>query len=204
MSARTCSAILFAACVALALAGCASPSAQVIARCGPHPMPAGAKKIALLKQGHPSPEDEALERAVAAELETRGFQIVPQPQAELTLACRAEENCHRYLRVVQEGPPFQSPPHVPMIPGAGYVVMEQRPLFPSPRRYVEDAVDVRGIRLQVYPTQQLLAGRFETAWEGYIEAGFKLRPEQQRTLIRTLLDQFGRDFTGKVKLAPQP
>ena len=90
-----------------------------------------------------------------------------------------------------------------MIPGVGSVIVEQYPKFPPAPTYIEDTADVRGIRVQVYPTQQLLAGRFETAWDGYIEAGLRLRPEQRNLLLRTPLDYFGREFSGKVRLPDQ-
>jgi len=60
---------------------------------------------------------------------------------------------------------------------------------------------VQGIRLRLYPSQGLRAGRFETAWEGYIEAGLKLREDRQPLLLKTLFGYFGRDFSGSAKLA---
>jgi hypothetical protein len=148
-----------------------------------------------------------LEVAVAAELELRGFQLVAQNESELTLACHAEDNA---LYASRNAPPclldyyqMQGPILVPA--SGGFI---QSPGISSqyfvPMTQTEHAVIVRGIRLQVYPTRSLQSGRFETAWEGYIEAGLKLRPEQQHSLIRSLLDHFGRDFTGKVKLSPEP
>jgi hypothetical protein len=170
-------------------------------------MPVGAKKLAILKQARPSPEDESLERAVAAELELRGFQLVAQNESELTLACHAEDNA---LHASRNDPPcpldyYQMQRPVILPASGGYI---EPPGISSqyfvPTTQTEHAVIVRGIRLQVYPTRSLQTGRFETAWEGYIQAGLKLRPEQQHALIRTLLDHFGRDFAGKVKLYPPP
>jgi hypothetical protein len=65
---------------------------------------------------------------------------------------------------------------------------------------VEDPVAVQGIRLQLFSRPRAPAGRPETAWEGYIDAGFKVSPEREPVLLKTLLTFFGKDYNGRARL----
>ena len=193
---------LFAGCLGLALGGCASHSTLVVARCGPQPLPATARKVAFMKSAQPRPEDETLKHAVVAELESRGFQIVPQVEADLTLNCAVEDSWRNYSAPASPPTVFQSaPPPMVVTPGSA-VYVERWRLDPlSAPADTEEHIATQGIRLLFYRSESLSEGRFETAWEGYIEAGLRLRENREPLLLKTLFGYFGRDYSGRAKLA---
>lgn len=207
MSSKTVLGIVLLACVGASLVGCASHSARVIARCAAQPLPANAMKIGLMKQAQPRPRDQAVEHVVVAELERIGHHLVLQPEADYTLACFVEDNAVAFQR---DAPPlptasFQRPIS---LSGGGIYQEPWRQSLPAlpgyPRERVTELVPTQGIRFRLFANSSLRAGRFEPVWDGYVDAGLELRPEKQLPLVRALLLHFGRDFTGKVKLAPGP
>lgn len=198
---------LFPGLLALATAtGCASHKAYVLARRDPQYSPNPTNRIALVNHLKPRPEEEALRAILTAELKQLNFHLVPQEQADYTLTYWIENNWE--LRKVPEqtydpsfGPPFTTAPIGPLPPGA--TVFYQDTLHPPHRAMetmVEHAIPVQGIRLQLYSRPSTPAGRPETVWEGYIDAGSKVAPEREPVLLKTLLTFFGKDHAGRTKL----
>jgi len=192
-------------------AGCASHKAYVLARRDASFSPTLAARIAMVNQLKPRPEDQELAVALTAELKRQGFHLVPQEEAEYTLSYWIEENWHQRKIPVKtydplgRDPNFTSSPLPPSSLEYGMAV-SGGPVYPSPKDgrvtviLVDDPVAVQGIRLQLYSRESARAGRLQTAWEGYIDAGFKVAPEREPILLRTLLTYFGKDYTGRARL----
>lgn len=195
--------LLFLGCLALGLSGCATRSALVIARC-PKPLPAAAKKIAILPSPQPQPSEEFLVKCVATGLKQAGLEIVPQPQADFMLSCAFEDDWQTYQRPTTPtvAPYMQSSTGPILVPPGTLLFKGSRWSGESPitSTYTEEQVAIKGIRLRIFWNRGLQTGHFETAWEGYIETGRQSDEEREPILIRTLLRYFGRNYSGKAKL----
>lgn len=182
--------------IALILAtGCASKRTNLIARTGSTPLPPQIRNVSLMPRASHNPGESALEKQLAAELQRRGINVVPQSESEFTVAAVIEENWDTHTTSVYP----QRMPTQYVGPGTGHsptIVSEPDILHPQE---VENHIRTEGIRLRLYRTAELKQGRFQTAWEGYIEAGLSLRPEQQPALLQILCGYLGRDFIGHVK-----
>jgi hypothetical protein len=185
-------------------AGCTTHLADIVARRGSPPLPSNGRNVALMTSVQARPQDGPLQRVVVAELERNGYHIVTQPEADYTLVCYVEDNW-----LTQLGPSAwldlpSSSPSITVLPADRKVVAEKRETHYDPyltSNYCpKEKVPKQGVRLRFYSSPSLQAGRFETAWEGYIEAGLTLRPEREPLLVKTLLTFFGRDYVGRVKL----
>ncbi|PYI82440.1 MAG: hypothetical protein DME26_17655, partial [Verrucomicrobia bacterium] len=170
----------------------------------PQYSPNPTSRIALANHLKPRPEEEALCVALTAELKQQGFHLVPQEEADYTLTYWIEDNW--YLREIPKrtydpGVSPVSTPMQPLPPGAAAIYSD-----PFNRSYrvtetlVDDSVPVQGIRLQLYYRPSGRTGRPQTVWEGYIDAGFKVSPEREPALLKTLLTFFGKDYTGRARL----
>ena len=187
-------------CLALAaiciLGGCASSGRQIIARRGVLPNSETARRVAIMPQQMQSPEDKLLERDVIAVLKERGFELVEQGESDLTLTCQVEKNW-KSIRHTEH--PIYGSPAPPVVGPPGYYTTSGQS-YPVAHAETETHVALKGIRLQFYNSASLQVRRFDSAWEGYIEAGFEIRPEEQPQLIRVLLGYYGQDFVGRTKL----
>ena len=185
-------------------AGCASHKAYVVARRDPQYSPNPTNRIALANHLKPRPEEEALCVSLTTELKQQGFHLVPQEEADYTLAYWIEDNW--YLREIPKRTydPGVSPVSTPMQPfPAGPAGIYSDPFNRSYRvteTEVDDSVPVQGIRLQLYYRPTGRTGRPQTVWEGYIDAGFKVSPEREPALLKTLLTFFGKDYAGRTRL----
>lgn len=145
-------------------------------------------------------QDTALQGVVVAELERGGFRIVPQSEADCTLACQVENNWRTCLRPPM--PLFQSSVTL-VFANRGCAVQPVKPLlvsysagaFPCKKQ-----IPALGVRLDFYSSPSLRAGRFETAGESTIEAGSGLRPEREPIQVKILLTYSGREYVGRLKL----
>lgn len=181
----------------VATAGCASPRTNLIARTGGTPMPPQIHNVSLMPRASQSPAEKTLETQLTAELTRRGINVVPQSESDFTVAAVIEENWDTFTRNVY--PQTVRHSHLTGAGSAGFstlVTVEQDPLHPEK---VEDHIRTEGIRLRLYRTAELKQGNFQTAWDGYLEAGLSLRPEQQPGMLQILCDYLGRDFIGHVK-----
>jgi len=187
--------------------GCASHKAYVLARRDPQYSPNPTNRIALVNHLKPRPEEQMLCIALTAELKQQGFHLVPQEEADYTLTYWIEDNWRPRKTPVQTYDPFGydprfgggSMPTPQFFPGGATIY--PIPLNTPPRTeiMIDDPVSVQGIRLQLYSRASAQGGRPYTAWEGYIDAGFKVRPEREPVLLRTLLTYFGKDYAGRAK-----
>ncbi len=184
--------------------GCASHKAYVLARRDPQYSSSPTNRIALANHLKPRPQEEALGIALTAELKQQGFRLVPQEEADYTLAYWIEDNW--YLRSIPKRTyePGVSPASAPLAPlprgaAANYPYPLDRP-YRVTETEVDDSVPVQGIRLQLYYRPSGRTGRPQTVWEGYIDAGFKVSPGREPALLKTLLTFFGKDHAGRARL----
>ncbi len=184
--------------LALILAtGCASKRTNLIARTGSTPLPPQICNVSLMPRASHGPGESALEQQLAAELQPRGINLAPQNESDFTVAAVIEENWDTHTETgYPQRVPAQSISSGTALPPT--IVTEPDILHPQE---VESHIRTEGIRLRLYRTAELKQGRFQTAWEGYIEAGLSLRPEQQPALLQILCGYLGRDFIGHVKTA---
>lgn len=181
----------------LASAGCASHRTNLIARSGGQPLRMEGRSVSLMLSLHRDPQQRELDRLLTMELQRRGFSIVPQAEADFTISANTEINWVTTTTTVH--PQVQANSLFVPYPGTGgFVPISTEPALVPVR--METQIPTEGIRLRLYETRVLKQGRFQTAWEGYIEAGLKLRPEQQPVLLKSLCDYLGRDFIGHVKI----
>lgn len=193
---KTASQLLLLALI-LTTAGCASPRTNLIARTGGTRMPPQIRNVSFMPRASQSPAERTLETQLAAELARRGINVVPQSESDFTIAAVIEENWDTFTKNIYPQTVRQS--HLTGAGSAGFptrVTIEQDLLYPEK---VEDHIRTEGIRLRLYRTAELKQGNFQTAWDGYLEAGLSLRPEQQPGLLQILCDYLGRDFIGHVK-----
>lgn len=184
--------------LALILAtSCASRRTNLIARTGSTPLPPQIRNVSLMPRASHSPGEAVLETQLAAELQRRGINVVPQSESEFTVAALIEENWDTLTETVYPQTVRQVQYVGPGTGGYSSTVTAEPNLIPTQK--VEHHIRTEGVRLRLYRTAELKQGRFQTAWEGYIEAGLSLRPEQQPALLQILCDYLGRDFIGRVK-----
>jgi len=197
--------------IAVVSMGCASHKAYVLARRDGSYSPSPASKIAIVNNLKPRPEDQTLCVALMAELKQQGFRIVSQEEAEFTLSYWIEDNWHERKVPVRT---YDSPGYDPRFsPGPmpssqlyaggtppGAIAYQSPTAGRVTETMVDDPVAVQGIRLKLHSRDSARAGRLETAWEGYIDGGFKVVPEREPILLRTLLTYFGKDYTGRARL----
>jgi hypothetical protein len=175
--------------------GCASPRTNLVARTGSTPLPPQIRNVSLMPRPSHSPAERELEKQLSAELQRRGINIVSQAESEFTVAAVIEENWDTHTQTVY---PTTVKREEYAGPGTGRYSVSTEPDLLYPQK-VEKHIRTEGIRLRLYRTAELKQGRFQTAWEGYIEAGLKLSPERQPALLQILCGYLGRDFIGHVK-----
>ncbi len=202
---------LFTLALVLALLpGCASKQAYVCARTNPRHHPDSNNTYAIASHSKPRPDDESLRRFLEAELRMRGFRIVSQAEADYTFAFWFDDTWLPAKRVVygEDGSffapsPTMDQPYTQNLPYGGGIIYRESPwrdLSKSQPHVVDDPYPVRGIRLKLYPGGNATTNHLQTIWDGYIDAGAKLPSRLQPVLIQHLLDYFGKEFTGKIRL----
>jgi len=194
------SKLIAALALAACLAGCASRNPQVYARRDPAFFPSATNRITIGQHRQARPEDAALGTALTAELTRRGFNLTSRADAEYVLAYWIEENWSTMrssggISYGDRGP-------------VGVTTYEGSPISAPGTLTVGVSSDGRqeryllnqGIRLELYPQGKLPNGNLTAAWAGSIASGSTVKPANVPALLRALLEHFGQDFSGRVKL----
>jgi hypothetical protein len=158
-----------------------------------------ASKIAMAGRGQDNSSETDLGQTLTTELRNAGFQIVPQSEAEFILAYWVEDSWAQIKTTDYSA--TQLPLEQRMPPPNCRTAVFDPPVTPAPRS-VTTSVGKKGIRLRLYPSANTSTNRFITVWDGYIDTGFKLSSDQSK-LLRTLLEHFGQDYNGSVKISRQ-
>ena len=188
---------------AVLLAGCAAPP-NLIARRNRQSLAIPIQKISLLTRRNSSPAEAALDRQLAAELQRQGFEVVADTASDYAIAASAEMN----WSTVPGGPAeamgqyYPTPPSPPPPSNFGYVARYEQPILTEPPRHRVEHIPTYGIRLKLYRTPDLKQGRFETIWDGYVDAGLQSKPELIPNMLRNLCAHLGQDFVGHQKITP--
>lgn len=184
--------------ISLLVCGCVARGPLVIARCYNHCAPALTNRITLSTHLHTRLEDELLACDVAAELARRGALVVDSADAEFTLGCWREVNWKTFRTMMPARADVQRL-YTLQVNGAwpNYIPRDAQVITSVP---MEKHVATQGIRMRLYYTKPGQPGGPLTAWEGYIESGYEFDPAQQPVLVGELLDYFGKEFTGNIKL----
>lgn len=149
-----------------------------------------------------------LREVLLAELKQSGFHLVEPEQADFTLVYWIDEAWKPGTRVVSSragtwpDPSLESghalmPMSLPYFAPAGFAVYDQPGGI---QRVVDAPIATKGIRLKVFPQDSMHSGRLVTAWDGYIEMGSQIHEDREPVLLRTLLNYFGIEFTGRAQL----
>jgi hypothetical protein len=179
--------------------GCATNRPRVDTWRNPQYSPTAADKIALTDRPNPRPQDATLGRLLVAELQRKGFALVPSEQADylLTYAVSVSYN--------------EEPRHVStsVVSAPSQAAGENAAMPPAWNSSVPPAVDVnpvihrsRDLRLYLYTNPKTHSGNFQMVWQGDIAAELTASPERDSILVRTLLGYFGKDQNSRVDLAP--
>lgn len=192
--------------LAIFLAGCASKHPTVGAWRGTGFSPARTDKIALTLRPNPGAEDAELGRLLTAELQRQGFNLVPQAEADYTLAYAVEDDSTATY-VPRHDVAVAAPPQT-----SQYIISSANQAQPGfsrpppgftpassigPRTYVYHN---KGLRLYLYTNPKTHPGGLQIAWSGCIEAGERVSAEREPLLIKKLLGYFGQDYHGTVNL----
>ena len=182
------------------LAGCSTPKALIIARNNTTADIPNTTPISMVPHPNPRPEEQELLDILSRELHQQGWRIARESESEYELAFWIEDGWKVY----------QAPPPA----GFSRLARAQRALQPPlatdenvywQNRTVQEsaserAVPIQGIRLKLFSRTDRRAGKFNTCWDGYIETGEQLTPQQKPLLVKLLVTHFGKTYTGKVKL----
>jgi hypothetical protein len=195
--------------LALLLAGCAGRTTSVTAWANPKYSVTAPQRLALSPHTKPSPAETTLRMHLIAELERRGFELVAPTNADYTLTFWLEDSWKPGKRVEyyyhgQWTTIYPMTTRQPIAIGPWGDVYESEPAFIR-KRVVDFPFPIQGIRLKLFPgaTRHPEAHPLDLVWEGFIEGGTKVSAQREPQLLRTLLDHFGKDFNGVIRL-PQP
>jgi len=185
----------------ICLTGCAYRHPKVFAQRNPAHWPSITNKIALAAHQQSGQQETALGEALRSELTRRGFNLTPTATADYVLAYWVEENWNT-IRPAGDGG------YVGYISPVGVMTYEGSPVTApgslsagvSPDGRLERYLVNEGIRLELYPRTKSGTTDLTTAWAGSIAGGSQLKTNQIPALLGALLDHFGQDFTGRVKL----
>ena len=191
-------------CIGVMTTGCTSRSAYVIARQNVRFPVSLTNKIALAEHAYPAPHEQSLRKTLMAQLRQQGCALVAPSEAEFTLTYWIDVSWKRAKIVVSDREGTWADP---ANPGGRYGYYSATPFGPaysepslSMQHVVEVPWETKGIRLKVFPQESMRAGNLQTAWDGYIEGGDEVSEQREPILVRTLLDYFGKDFSGRAKL----
>lgn len=189
--------------------GCAAPRANLIARTNGATIATQNSKWGLMPRVQPTDQQRALDDLLTAALGRQGLKLVAAPDSDFTILINQEFNYDRLPETVYS----PGPDSTHRAPGAGAAQEPfQAPssrvdpaLHPLEQGYptrIEHRLRTAGLRIHVYDTRECRQGRFRTLWDGYIEAGLELKPEQQPALVDRLTGYLGQDFIGHVDVSP--
>jgi hypothetical protein len=174
----------------------------VIAHRDPAYFPSVTNTITIAAHQQPRPEDAVVGESLKTELARRGFVVTTTEHADYVLAYWVEDNWNS-MRIGNGV--YQSISDLPV----GVITYDGSPVTETGSLTVGVTADGRmerylitqGIRLELYPHTRTGGVNLTPAWTGYVEAGSQLRTNQTPALLRSLLEYFGKNFTGRAKLA---
>lgn len=192
--------LLFAA----LLIGCASNSVRMIARRISPDAPTSTEGIALAKHPQPRPEDQRLNSVLTEVLKRDGLSATSGGNADYTLAYWIDES---WDEVVPAAHPIRSREPIHVVVGNPNDPTEGR-AYGEPFHQSSDEergtnahhISTKGVKLLLYSNRASAATRLTPVWEGYIEVGSVESSSRLREAVRSLLANFGKDFTGHVRL----
>jgi hypothetical protein len=193
--------VLFGLALALAFlsTGCATQRPRVDTWRNPQYSPTPANKIALTDRPNPRPQDATLGRLLVAELQRKGFALVPSEQADYLLTYVVSvsyDEEHRPVATTVVSAPSQAAWDDATMSQAWHSSVPPT-VYANPVIYRS-----RDLRLYLYTNPKTHSGNFQMVWQGDIAAGLTASAERDSVLVRTLLDYFGKDQNGRVDLAP--
>jgi hypothetical protein len=190
--------------VGLLAPGCASSKPQISAWRNPSFAPSPTNRLALTLRPHQSPEDARLGDMLVAELERKGFKLVPSEQADYLLTYALDQVIDTVtfpdplLNTWQQTPPAQT-------------TWQMNQQNPFPRMYAQNWTGSglktisyfgRNIRLYLYTNPKTHEGNFQVAWQGNIDIDQHASEENELLSLKALLGYFGTDHNGPVQLPP--
>jgi hypothetical protein len=193
--------VLFGLSLALAFlaTGCATQRPRVDTWRNPQYSPTQVDKIALTDRPNPRPQDATLGRLLVAELQRKGFAMVPAEQADYLLTYVVSvsyDEDYRHVSTTVVSAPSQVAWDDTTMPQAWHASV-------PPTVYVNPVIyRSRDLRLYLYTNPKTHSGNFQMVWQGNITAELTASPERDSVRIRTLLGYFGKDQNGRVDLAP--
>ncbi len=162
--------------------------------------PSSASKLALTDRPNPSAEDAALGKLLVADLTQRGFNLVPTEQADFLLTYVLDENLETDYGNLNILP---NPTRPPQTTGQIYdPIRNTGPVNPVTAEVRPAVYRTRYIRLYLYTNPKTHDGKFTLAWQGSIAQGDSVPAGHEALLLKTLLNYFGTDKNGPVKLSP--
>jgi hypothetical protein len=193
--------LIFIIALAACFTGCASRHPKIFAHRDPAHWPSVTNRIAIAAHQQSRPQDAELGDALRAELRRRGFNLTAATNADYVLAYWVEENWNTMRpggSVAYGGPATP----VGMVPYEGSPITAPGSLSMgiSPDGRLERYLLNEGIRLELYPQLKSAGADLTAAWTGSIAGSSELRPAQIPALLSALLNHFGEDFIGRVKL----
>ncbi len=194
LMARHCFLILLGGLLFL-LAGCSAPKALIITRNNTIADLPNTTPISMVPHPNPRLEEQELLKLLSAELHEQGWRITRENESEYELAFWIEDG----WKVYQAPTPGLGPPRALQPP----LVTDENVQWQNRRvqeSVTERAVPIQGIHLKLFSRADRRAGKFTTSWDGYIETGEKLTPQQKPLLVKLLVSHLGKTYTGKVKL----
>jgi len=192
--------LLFAA----LLTGCASNSVRMIARRNSPDAPTTTDGIVLAKHPQPRPEDQRLNSILSEVLKRDGLNAKSGGNADYTLAYWIDES---WDEVVPAARPSRSREPIYVVAGNPNDPTEGR-AYGEPFHQSSDEergpkahyISTKGVKLLLYSNRASAATRLMPVWEGYIEVGSIESTSRLKEAVRSLLANFGKDFTGHVRL----
>ncbi len=183
------------------LTGCATSGPQVNTWRDTQFSPTMTNTIAMTDRPKPTAEDAQLGQILVTEMQRAGFDFVPAAQADYLLTYVTDN-------LTDEQPYLQSLPQEslasnrPLTPQTSGQILETYNA-PSSRTVTLKTFVFRSkeISLYLYTNPQKQAGGLKMVWQETITAGKSVTAEQEHILVRTLLDYFGKNHSGRVDLA---
>jgi hypothetical protein len=177
------------------LAGCATKHPSVDTWRNPQFAPTPTNTFALTLRPNPTKEDAALGRMVVDELQRDGFSLVPVERADYLLTYVVSKTTEEHLWV-------DHTPPAAMLASAqttGQIIM-QSSLSGSVNEVRISHYLAKDIQLFLYTNPKTNPAGFQLIWQGTINLDNYASPERELTLLKTLLQYFGKDKNGPVDL----
>lgn len=210
---KNCIFLFLSLALAAFFTGCATAQKGILITTQRNPdfSPTRAETISMTLRPNPSPEDVVLGSALTAEMASEHFNIITNADANYTMTYLIEDDSTTVISEHDEVNPVLAPPpqsNRQIISGAVF----GQPYSPN-GTYTVSTVSTpliftdKGIRLYLYTNPKIRSGGIQIVWQGYIGGGRTVTPERIPLMVKTLLNYFGQDYTGRIDLtnsAPSP